>query len=633
MCAILGLVSITEKHQVQPQNFEKALLTMNHRGPDSTNIELISPFVALGHCRLSIIDTSSNSNQPYCIDDNYYIVFNGEIYNFLELRSELLNLGHNFKTEGDTEVLLKSYLEWGEDCVKKFNGMWSFAILDKKRNNLFCSRDRFGVKPFVYSVYNDNFIFSSEIKAIISYFPQLKQPNYNVISNFCRSSVGAQHNETWFENIFRLEPGHNLIISNGLIRKIRYWDYPSKINHKIKFREAVSEYKRIFIDSIKLRMRSDVPVGTLLSSGIDSTSIVYSLRTFYSGSHFVYTAVSESKKYNYQDTQYFADKEIVIDEKEVTCRTVNELNLVPNIIETNYDEFTKKLNEVIYFLESGNSSPAVIPLMQLLKEANKSVKVVLEGQGADELLAGYHNAIVFPYVLDCIKSFKFSKAVNVLFQASKIYPLGHSLMLYFKYLSNKYKIITKVYETFLGYNVLFSEKLRITKRLKDSPYLTNVCFESNLNKLLYHQHTGGLVNLLHYSDAISMANSIESRQPFLDYRLVELAFKLPIDFKFSKNLTKYIHRKSMQNIVPSDILNNRLKFGFNTPLSNLFTYESKSEQSPVSILLSEKSISRNLFNEKKLKNIIDLHVSNKANYSFLLFRLLSVELWFREFID
>ena len=191
---------------------------MRYRGPDAFDVKSFASKTILGHLRLSIIDLDRENNQPFQIDNRYWVVYNGEIYNYVELREELKIKGYKFRTTGDTEVVIRSYECWGENCVAKFNGMWSFAIYDEVTTKLFCSRDRFGIKPFNYSIVDDQFIFSSEIKAIISYFPGLRKPNYNVIANYCRKSTGAQIKQTWFENIFRLEAAHNLVIQHSKIK-------------------------------------------------------------------------------------------------------------------------------------------------------------------------------------------------------------------------------------------------------------------------------------------------------------------------------------------------------------------------------------------------------------------------------
>ena len=277
MCGFAGFITsdISVLNRAHAEA-ERMALAIQHRGPDDAGVWAdTKDGIALGFRRLSILDLSSAGHQPMLSKSGRFVMsFNGEIYNYLELKNTLLKEEYIFNSNSDTEVLLVSYIHWGEKCIHKFNGMWAFAIYDKSNDKLFCSRDRFGVKPFNYSFFKDTFIFSSEIKFIISYFPELNNPNYNVIANYCRTGVGAQLKETWFHNVYRLEPAHNLIIQNNEITLKKYWDYPKKTNLEISFNDAIIEYKKIFDDAIKLRMRSDVPVGFTLSSGIDSSSLV-----------------------------------------------------------------------------------------------------------------------------------------------------------------------------------------------------------------------------------------------------------------------------------------------------------------------------------------------------------------------
>ena len=238
MCGIFGIINSQNK-EINKYLFESSAKLMHHRGPNAYGQWGIDNHLELGHLRLSIVDLKPESNQPFFSPcKKYVIVFNGEIYNYVELRDQLKNIGYSFRTESDTEVLLTCYIEWGENCVTKFNGDWAFAIFDLANEKLFCSRDRFGVKPFNYAIFDGNLIFSSEIKSILSYYISLKKPNYNVIANFCRTSVGAQHEETWFKDIFRLQPAHNLIYCKGEIKKYRYWSYPTQTNNQINFEEA-----------------------------------------------------------------------------------------------------------------------------------------------------------------------------------------------------------------------------------------------------------------------------------------------------------------------------------------------------------------------------------------------------------
>jgi asparagine synthase (glutamine-hydrolysing) len=507
--------------------------------------------------------------------------------------------------------------------------MWAFAIYDLKENFLFCSRDRFGVKPFNYTICDDQFIFASEIKSILQYKPELKKPNYNIISNFCRTSIGAQHKETWFENILRLQPGNNLTIKEGDIKIYRYWNYPSCTDNEITFEEAKSKYLELFTDAVKLRMRSDVAVGTTLSSGIDSSSIVSVLRKFYQNTHHTYTATFRKEDYQKEEKSIYSDQSIEIDESTIVKKFASQISLNAHFVEIEYGEFVDELAEVIFHLESGNSSPAVLPLFKVMKAAKEEVTVVLEGQGADELLGGYALTLGLPTLFQQLKQLKIFSAIENLSSFRKYFSLSAGIQIYFRHLSNTHPFISKLQLWFNGTEKVFGSNLKHYSHVKDYPHVENGITDP-LNKLLMQQHSGGLVNLLHYGDSISMAHSLESRLPFMDYRLVEFSFKLPWKFKYKNGTGKFIHREALKGIVPLFILENNIKFGFTTPISKVFLSE---DSAAIQLLIESRTIERGLFNKQGLNEIIKSHIAKKKNHSTFLFRLVCVELWFRIFID
>jgi asparagine synthase (glutamine-hydrolysing) len=626
MCGIFGIFNFNVDKSLDKDLFKASLLKMKHRGPDAHEIKPITDKIILGHVRLSIIDISAESNQPFVIDNNYWIVFNGEIYNYIEIRNELIAAGYIFKTKGDTEVLIRAYEHWGRHCVNKFNGDWAFAIYNIKENSLFCSRDRFGVKPFNYAIINNQFVFSSEIKAIIQYFPELKKPNYNVISNYCRNGLGAQAEQTWFEGINRLLPAHNLTWNNGVLKIEKYWDYPTKINNKITFSEAKEKYKKLFINAVELRMRSDVEIGSTLSSGIDSSSIVSVLRNKFKGKHNTFTAVFDELSFKKTENIVYK-KNIPINEVEIVKKLTSEMDLDSHLIQQSESDFTEKLKEVIYFLESGHSSPAIIPLSNILKYAKTYTTVVLEGQGADELLGGYIINTFPSLIYELFKKGNFKQAYDEYKIFKSNYSVNYSIFQFLRLLNNFW--IEKIYSYFNGYSKIFGDKLKKIKRIKDYP-IDPPPFDEFFNKQLFKSHTGGLVNLLHYGDALSMSHSIESRLPFMDVNLVEFGFSLPFNFKMKNGMGKYIHREALRGIVPDYILNEPIKFGFNTPLSVHFN--SLNSEANI-ILLSKTCLDRGIFDKKGLTNLIIDNINNKKNTPTQLYRYLSVEIWFRTFID
>ncbi|MBY0533695.1 MAG: asparagine synthase (glutamine-hydrolyzing) [Rickettsiaceae bacterium] len=624
MCGIFGILS-DKKTAIDKKLFAQSAKLMQHRGPDAYGQWGINNKIELGHLRLAIVDLKSESNQPFFSTcRRYVIVFNGEIYNYIELREELIKSGYVFRTESDTEVLLNAYIEWGETCVSRFNGDWAFAIYDINNDILFCSRDRFGVKPFNYALTDNGFIFSSEIKSIIHFDNRFKNPNLNIILNYCKNSLGAQSYDTWFDGIKRLQPAHNLLIKDGEILIYRYWDYPREVSFS-NFNVAVEEYKKLFMSSVKLRMRSDVPVGITLSSGIDSTSIAALVKKL-GGSYKTYTA--DFTQNSFVDNENIGYKNAIeLNEYDIVKKFTQDIGFESNRIVIDNSRFVSDLRKVLYYLESGHSSHATIPLMQVMEEAKKKVTVLLEGQGADELLAGYVIRFYPWSILHHLKRLNFVLAYNEYKEFSKTYSLSYTFLLFLRMLN--IEILETFYQRFIGINKLFKNISSDYRRIKDYP-VKPTGFNDKLNSELFKSHTGGLVNLLHYGDAISMSQSLESRNPFTDHRLVELCFKYPSIFKLKKGLGKYIHRVSMENTLPHYIVSNKLKLGFNSPLAKHFlSYDSEA----IKILLSDRCINRGFFDSSSLKKIIEKNIRKNGKYSSFLFRVLSVELWHQEFID
>jgi asparagine synthase (glutamine-hydrolysing) len=634
VCGIFGIVDLGGGRSIDDDRFRGGLEKLAHRGPDGRRWERISDRVAFGHARLSIIDLSDDSNQPFQIADRYWLTYNGEIFNYLELREELEALGAKFQTSGDVEVLLRAYVEWGEDCVSRFNGMWAFAIYDRLEGTFFASRDRFGIKPFNYALHNGQLLFASEIKSILHYAPDLAEPDYRAVANYCRTSVGAQHEQSWFRHIRRLQPGHNLALdAKCAIRLWRYWDYPAEQTSAMGFDEARATYAKLFDDAVRLRMRSDVPLGITLSSGVDSNSIAYVMQGIDPARHHSFTARFRDEEGLKQDGSIYQDDSRRIDESVVARNVAHQLGLDPHVVDTDYSDFVARLTEIVYHLESGNSSPAVIPLMQLLHEARKRLTVVMDGQGADELLAGYISAVIWPAEIDLVGGGRLREAWRGLRRYLKTYTLRSFVLLTVRQAGNDFPWLSRVQQRLRGLEGIYGPRLRDQTPMADFPALDPVLGEGALDRRLREQHSGGLVNLLHYGDAISMANSLEARMPFLDHRLVEFVWPLPSDYKVRLGVGKYIHREAMRGRVDDSILDEHVKYGFTTPIGQQFRKDYPEGAGPLDLLRSERCLDRELFERKGLEKLIREHVSGAKDHGTLLFRLLSVELWFRIFID
>lgn len=609
MCGILGAFSLKKDKKISPEKINDGLQKLYHRGPDYQNsVSYKDDSVVLAHARLSIIDLSANGNQPMEIGD-YRIVFNGEIYNYIEIKEELIKYGYSFTTDSDTEVLGKAYDKWGENCVNKFNGMWSFAILTESTNKLFCSRDRFGVKPFNYYLDENIFIFSSEIKAILEYDSAFRKPNYNSLGLFCREGICGEIEETWFENINRLMPGHNLVIENSSVKIYKYYHYPQIIS-KISFEEAKTKFTEIFVDAVKLRMRSDVPVGTTLSGGLDSSSIVSVMRTFFKGEHNTFTAHFPG----------FKD-----DEYKNAEKTNEYLLLTGSPIVIDYgNEYLNILNKIVYHLESGHLSPSVFPLWKVYEKSREKVTVILEGQGADEAMGGYISTASAPFLFENLKKLKFKKFVSQAKMIHANYGLKNTAVLGLRIFSPP-KVRELMRKYILKYEDVFSGNLRHYKY----PKSIETRSESFFTKHLQDAHQTTLVNLLHYGDALSMAHSLESRLPFMDYRLVDFCFSLPNEYLINNGKGKYILRESLKDVLPPHIFKDHKKLGFPSPIDDFFR---ENRNIIKDLLINEKSKNRNLYDMQKLEVLLN-SAGNKNNSERVVFRMICVELWFRNFID
>lgn len=612
MCGIFGALNLrADNSGLEGLAFE-AIKTIKHRGPDALVVKSITPGLIFGHARLSILDLGEQSNQPFDYE-HLSIVFNGEIYNYIELRQELLAMGFSFRTQGDTEVILAAYLAWGEACVNRFNGMWAFALYNKKTGRLFCSRDRFGVKPFLYHFRNGEFVFSSEAKVILAFKPELRRPAWNSISRYLRETTGAQAAETWFEDIFRLPPAHNLCINpDGKMEISRYWNYPARAEASRSLSNSLEEYRHLFEDAVSLRMRSDVPVGLTLSGGLDSASIAGAVRKNSGQKLKAYTASFPGKPF---------------DEYGIARDLCQRLDFESIEVPVPYDSYTDTLSRIVWHLESGHGSPAIFPLWHVAQRARQDIVVFLEGQGADELLGGYINTVFFDRFFDLLFSGKINEAWKELMLHRRHWPLAGSLLLHLRL-----ELPAPAREWFRrlnGYESLFTGAIEGHRPFSEEN-LGLERFESRLARKTALLHQTGLVNLLHYGDAVSMAHSLENRLPFLDYRLVEFAFSLPDELKVHDGWGKYIQRKSVEGLIPDSISRNHKKLGFVSPLKQVFEEE---KFGAIEVLRSASLRDRGLIHPGKLEQLLHEHSRGKKNHERMLFKILSTELWFRNFID
>lgn len=549
MCGIAGIHRF-DKNLVNKEVLEEMGGKLAHRGPDGSGI-YVDQHMGLVHRRLKIIDLSDKAHQPMTYGGGRFVIcYNGEVYNYLELKKELEEEGFSFESNSDTEVILASYARWGVGCVRKFNGMFAFAIWDSREKKLFCARDRLGVKPFYYHCSSKRFAFASEIKSLLSLRDVLVKPNHKVMRDFLVLGILNHSSETFFEGICELKPAHILIIDRRGLRKESYWEIEvsDKLDENGMVAIEAEKFRNLLTDAIRIRLRSDVPVGSCLSGGIDSTSIVcliYALSSCnqkaLSGEHLkTFSAVSE--------IPYLDERSYI---RLVNASTNAEAHFVfPEII-----DFIEELDKLIWHQEEPFSNASVYAQWCVFRSAAKAgIKVVLDGQGADEQLCGYRKFSYFflrelisrgeilcflKEICNSPANFNFFKGVD----------FRHSLR-YFRGWQ-RYGGLSKIVRP----EAFFSAQKE------------NVIgwAGSLAQRILLDMTRYSLPSLLRYEDKNSMAFSIESRTPFLDYRLVEFLARLPLRLKIRNGWNKFILRDAMKGIIPEEIRWRRAKLAFDVP--------------------------------------------------------------------
>ncbi len=540
MCGISGIINKNNK-SVEELLIHQMTDIIAHRGPDSSGSYLYKN-IAFGHRRLSILDLSSSGHQPMKYLDDLVITYNGEIYNFIEIREELIQKGYIFDSNSDTEVILKAYHCWGKTCVNYFNGMWSFSILDIKQKIVFCSRDRFGVKPFYYIENNDLFSFGSEISQLLPFLPN-RILNKKVALDYLISGIEECSNETFFKDIYLLKGGHNLVfdLQTNSYEIERYYNLKLSAQKNTSLDDYIQELKR----SITLRLRSDVKVGTCLSGGIDSSTISSFASTIYQNSNEKFMAIhAKSSEYKTDESEF----------AKIVSKIAN-INL--NFVEPSYSDFKSNILSIIKIQQEPFGSLSIIMQYFVFKKAKElGCIVMLDGQGGDETLLGYER-----YYPAIVKSKKGIAKLKALLQSSKNSRLSLIDTIKYQYYFSNYKLRLKRLKfknSFYKSEILNeyeSEELRIiSESYNDISILQKNEIESSQ-----------LPHLLKYEDRNSMANSIESRLPFLDYKLVELSLNTNNSLKIKDGWTKFILRKAAETILPKEIVWRKNKLGFNAP--------------------------------------------------------------------
>jgi asparagine synthase (glutamine-hydrolysing) len=610
MCGICGIIEF-DHSSVSKKDLIAMMGEMKHRGPDDEGY-FIEDDIGLGFVRLSILDLSIAGHQPMFSDDERYIVvFNGEIYNYIEIRQQLIAKGHVFKSHSDTEVLLKSYIEWGEECLERFNGMWAFAIYDRREKSFFISRDRFGIKPLYYYYDNKRFIFASDIAPILRICNCRIEPNDQIIYDFLLFNRTNHKGDTFFKSIFKLQHSHKISIKGSEVRFSRYYNLADRLNSPFL---KSGEFLESFKSSINNQLRSDVPVGACLSGGLDSSSIVSVIQKyFFNPELHTFSAVYQPGQRG-DETEFIELYRDVIKNMHFTYPTSNSFM-------EDMDSFVESLGEPV----PGTSEYAEYKVMQI---ASKHCTVILNGQGADEEMAGY--LYFFGYMFkELLKKGNLFTLINEINAYRKVHRSNEGIksFLYFL-LPNELKTNRFI----LNKSVVrpeFASQFRQNSEdgIVDVLYNSRSLQESFINHFEYK-----FEHHLLWADKSGMWFSLETRFPFLDHNFVERILASPREMILSQGMTKRILRESMTDILPDKIRKRTDKVGYATPEDTWFR-EKKMGSFIMDILNSEGFKSRGYINQNQAISLFNKHLKGEINVSKEIWKWIHLELWFRKFID
>jgi len=635
MCGIAGIISLDSAPINTKLLFDMTRLQA-HRGPDDEGI-WVNGTVGLGHRRLAIIDLSEAGHQPMTsLNGQFTITYNGEIYNYIELREELENLGQIFMSKSDTEVILKAYEVWGDCCVDKFIGMWAFAIWDNIKHRLFCSRDLFGIKPFFYLKEGNYIYFASDIKALLLAGNNVKEPDFEFMIKQLSHRRFSRKDETFYKKIRSLSQATNLIIENGGLKFQRYWNISlPEIRTKYDFDNPIQTFRELFMDAVRIHFRSDVPVGVCLSGGLDSSSIV-AVGSSYLNAKFKTFSIS------YPNSQWSEDE--YIDE-------INHMFHCDAVRSTPYGslDYLDTLDRMVTSHGEPDQGVGVYSQWKVMELASGHVKVLLDGQGGDELLAGY--PFFYPTFLGhLIRSGKWVKAFRE-YKAYRPYAHGNlrndSIKKVFPTLVNIFHRMSRE-RRMQGFLEILHPEIKETLLLQrakpnggglfddlfgdDESHGYALEFEDPLSAHLYRTITEDLLqSLLYFEDRNSMAFSIESRVPFLDRRLVEFCLALTPEDRISDGLTKLILRNSLSDILPHKVRLRRDKKGFPTPLS--LWLRGPLMEKVRGFLLDDKVRRRKILNVPIIEKKLNFHYTGVIDHTVDIFNWIVLELWFQRFQD
>ena len=603
MCGIVGLVTKKEKENTIKLMSDR----IKHRGPDGDGY-FIDGDVALGHRRLSIIDLSTGDQPMFNEDGSVVTVFNGEIYNYQQLKEELKALGHDFKTKSDTEVLVHGYEEWHTDLPKHLRGMFAFAIYDKNKNEVFLARDNFGIKPLYYAKMNDTFMFASEIKAFLDVPDFEKIFNESILETYLEFSF-VPTNETFFKGVHRLDAGCSLLYKDGEIKLNKYFKLDFK-EENMSFEDAVKNISDVMKDSVEKHLIADVEVGSFLSSGIDSSYIVSLAKP-----DKTYTVGYENKKYD--ETMYAKDLAEKLGIK-------NESKIITK------EEYLENISKIMYHLDEPTSDPAAISLYFVAKLASKDLKVVLSGEGADEFFGGYN------YYREEV-DYKFYNKLpycvrHVIGKIASIFPEGRG----FNFLVRRGE---KLENSYIGVNRNFSSKmakkvLKNNYELKAIDVTKDVYNEfknySNIDKMQAIDINFWLMkDILLKADRMTMASSIEGRVPFIDKEVFKVASHLPFDYKVTKENTKVALRAAAKEVIPTEAYKKK-KLGFPVPVREWIKEGDFKEEVEKTL---NSDVANKYFNTKIINKMFEEHINGKKDNYRKIWTIYTFIKWYQVFFE
>lgn len=546
MCGIFGYIG-----KIEYDKAKDCLNTLEHRGPDGYGLWQEGP-VTLGHRRLAILDLSEKGKQPMSyLDDRYHITFNGEIYNFVEIKKELESKGYKFVSDSDTEVVLAAYAEWKEKCLDKFNGMWAMAIWDDKEKSLFLSRDRFGKKPLFYSRIKNNFAFASEMKAIAPLLDKI-EVNENVINDYARIFYYESTENCLIKNIKRFPAGHYAYLKNNELRLHRFWHTLDHLEEvPAKYEDQVVKFRELFLDACKIRMRSDVPIGTALSGGLDSSAVISAV------AHISKQSKSERLSKQWQHAFIGSFPGTPIDETKYAKIAASHIGVKPEVVNIDPSKYIDQLAEQLYKFEDYYITPPT-PFSAIYGAMAKAgIKVTLDGHGADELFGGYgfdYLHIIHDTILNPKKSFE---VIDTYYNSYGYFNNSKQ----FNNLPDKRIFYAKQLIKNLGKKILNHKN-----QSKDMHHPAWQKLSYFAQKLYISSHDTVLPTLLRNYDRYSMMNGVEIRMPFMDHRLVTYGLSLPWTAKIRNGYSKNIIRDATADLMNHDIAYRKEKIGLNAPM-------------------------------------------------------------------